>query len=427
VNESRDEPIIPADGRLITIDILRGLAILWVVVYHLWGLSAVGYRLLPAPRTYYERFWERLRDGDGLAASTAFTDLVFRLGNNGVTVFMILSGISLTISATRKRGAVSASQFYALRLRKLLIPYWAGWAIYVATLAIVALYRVPADGGTFRHNFEYLGLIHQGDPHQLIAGLLIFPRVLEFNYLFAPAPALWFVPLMLQYYLLFPVLQRLVERMGPLAFAGAGFVVSVGFTAWLIWEYGSVGARGYYWGGLFPFRLFEFAIGMSIGYAMVTHPRVLRRAFASAPALLALGALGLGLHTWGSWLDARSGYWESFGYPLLTAGFAALVLALVVVRPGVLLSSPPARLMAFVGTVSYTVLIVNEVFRHVNGYLIVQGHQWSAGWWWYIVVLYVPLTVVFAYPLAAVLGLLPASQARGREPTRGATPPGAPP
>ena len=39
----------------------------------------------PAPRAYYERFWERLSHGDAVAASTAFTDLVFRLGNNGVT------------------------------------------------------------------------------------------------------------------------------------------------------------------------------------------------------------------------------------------------------------------------------------------------------------------------------------------------------
>jgi hypothetical protein len=39
--------------------------------------------------------------------------------------------------------------------------------------------------------------------------------------------------------------------------------------------------------------------------------------------------------------------------------------------------------------------------------LIFQGYQWTVGWWIYVAVLYVPLTVVLAYPLAVLLGLTP--------------------
>jgi hypothetical protein len=53
------------------------------------------------------------------------------------------------------------------------------------------------------------------------------------------------------------------------------------------------------------------------------------------------------------------------------------------------------------------VLIINGSFFLINDYLILERHQWSLFWWYYIVVLYVPLTIVLAYPLSAVLGLLP--------------------
>lgn len=407
MDPSRDEPIIPADGRLITIDILRGLAILWVVVYHLWGASANGFVVLPFPRTYYQRFWERLGDGDPIAAFTAFTDLVFRLGYNGVTVFMILSGMSLTISAMRSRRPMPLLRWYPARLRKLLIPYWAAWCLYLATLAIVALYRTNADGGTFSHNFQYLGLAHMMDFDRARAGLLIIPRMFEARYLNAPSPTLWFVLVLLQYYLLFPLLLPLLRRIGPAPFAMMALAVSVAATAWLIGEYGSIWARGTWWRIWFPFRFFEFGIGIVIGYIVVEHPRALRRALSPRLALMALIALGLGLHTWGSWIDVRNRYLESFSYQLVAAGFAALVLALVVARPGTILTSPPLRLVAWVGTISYAVLIVNESFLYVNYYFIVQGYQWSVGWWYYVVVLYVPMTVILAYPLAVVLGLVP--------------------
>ncbi len=402
-----EDAIIPADGRLITIDILRGLAILWVVLYHIWGVSAAGFDFIPSPRVYEQRFWERLTAGELLPAATAFTDLFFRVGNNGVTVFMILSGVSLTMSAMRSRRPLSARSFYPTRLRRVLIPYWVAWALYIATLAGVGWYETRMNGGAFMHNFQYLATAKVMEWDFARAGLLLVPRGLRAQYLFAPAPTMWFVLLLVQYYLLFPLLMPLLRRVKPVAFASLCLSVSVGSSAWLIWAYGSIGARGHWWSAWFPFRFFEFGIGMAIGYAMVAYPATLRRTFPGAPAFVALIALGVGLHTWGGWLDDGSGYWNSFGYQLVTAGFALLVLALIVARPGAILTSRPLRLMAFVGTISYPVLIVNGSFFFINDYLIIHGYQWSFAWWYYIVVLYVPLTIVLAYPLAAVLGLLP--------------------
>jgi peptidoglycan/LPS O-acetylase OafA/YrhL len=157
----------------------------------------------------------------------------------------------------------------------------------------------------------------------------------------------------------------------------------------------------------FPFRFFEFGIGMAVGYAMVVYPATLRRIFGDARVAALLLAVAVAMHTAGGWIDAREGYWDAMGYDVLVGGLAIAIVALVVARPGRVLQSAPARLVAWIGTLSYAVLIVNGSFFFINNYLILERHQWSLFWWYYIVVLYVPLTIVLAYPLSAVLGLLP--------------------
>jgi peptidoglycan/LPS O-acetylase OafA/YrhL len=279
--------------------------------------------------------------------------------------------------------------------------------LYVATLACLAVYRTQADGGTYMRNFQYLGFGKLLDLDRVVAGLLIVPRGLDRQYLSAPSPTLWFVLLLAQYYLLFPPLSALLRRVGPIAFVAVMGVTSVGSTAWLIYEYGSVAAQTHYWAAWFPFRLLEFGAGMAIGYVMVYRPEVMRAVASSPFVLLAIVAAGVGLHTVGSMIDDTFGYWNAIAYPLVTAGFAAVAFAVVSMRPGAVLSSMPLRLIAFIGTISYTVLIVNESFLYLNDYFVLHGDQWSVGWWYFIVVLYVPLTVILAYPLAVVLGLVP--------------------
>jgi peptidoglycan/LPS O-acetylase OafA/YrhL len=229
--------------------------------------------------------------------------------------------------------------------------------------------------------------------------------VFDQRYFTAPSPTLWFVPLLLQYYLLFPALLAVLKRVGPVMFAVLAFAVSVGSTWWLIWEYDSLGLHPQLWGAWFPFRGFEFAVGMAIGYVLLERPSLAHRLSAAWPTPIAIVIAGVALHTVGSMLDDRDGYWNAFGYPLLTAGFAAVMFVVLTVRPGFVLSSAPFRLIAWIGVISYTVLIVNESFFHMNKYLIIEGYQWSAGWWFFVVVLYVPVTVLLAYPLAVVLGL----------------------
>ncbi|MBI5285837.1 MAG: acyltransferase [Chloroflexi bacterium] len=406
MKESRDEPIIPADGRLITIDILRGLAILWVIVVHIY--QPVTFEFAPR-RDYYERFVDRIRESEPLAAFTAFWEIVFRIGDHGVTMFMILSGLSLTVTALRRGGSVRAWDFYSSRLRKVLLPYWVGWLLFMLALALLAAYRMWADGGSFAHNLQFMGTGRQMSPEIAIEGLLIAPRSLSLeNAIEAQPRALWFVVLLVQYYLLFPLLLPLLKRLKPVAFSALFLAISIGSSAWMIWAFGDIdAAHGYIWAAWLPFRSFEFALGMALGYALVHEPGRLRRSLSRPPVVMSVVVAGLATHTVGSCLDSGNGYWNATAYSLIVTGLSAIMLTVICARPGVTLTSPPARLTAWVGTISYAVLITNEVPRLLGSYFLTQGWRYSAGWWYFMVVLYVPLTVVFAYPLAAVLGLLP--------------------
>jgi peptidoglycan/LPS O-acetylase OafA/YrhL len=254
-----------------------------------------------------------------------------------------------------------------------------------------------------------MGDFRQMSMEVAIEGLLIVPRGFSLeNALAAKPPALWFVLLLLQYYILFPLLFPLLRRIGPVAFAAASVAVTTVSSAWMVWALGDVhGMHGYIWSNWLPFRIAEFGVGMAMGYALIQHPQAVRRATSRIPVIAVSVIAGVAMHSYGSWIASDDGYLEALSYALIVAGLAVVMLNVIVMRPGLVLSSAPVRLLAFVGAMSYAALITNETFRVLNFYFLVQGWGFTAAWWYFIVALYVPLTVVLAYPLAAALGLLP--------------------
>lgn len=407
-DRKRAEDVIPKDRRSVAIDLLRGLAILWVVLFHLWGISTRGVGFGFERDVYYDRFVDRVRDGNIVAALTGLWDIVLRAGDDGVAAFMILSGVSLTVVASRSKVSLDLSTFLQRRITRLLIPYWVAWLLGIATIAALALFRTEADGGLFTRNFQYMGFIEMMNKDLALAGLLLIPRGLSLADFPAQPAALWFVLLLLQFYMLFPLLMPALRRLGPVVFVAICLAVSLASTAWLIERYGALGPRGYLWSMWAPFRIFEFGLGMAIGWMLATAPSTLQRVFWPWPRMAALVAAAIVLHTVGSNINDQHGYWRTIAHPLIVVGLSTVIVATCVLAPhaGRVFASAPVRLLAWIGTISYAVLIVNESFRTVHLYLLVQGWQWSAGWWFYVVVLYVPLTVLLAYPLAVVLGLV---------------------
>jgi peptidoglycan/LPS O-acetylase OafA/YrhL len=409
VNGRNDAPA----GRLPSIDILRGLAILWVVLFHVWG----DIEFFPgAPSGYYTQLTDEVRSGDGWASFTAFTDLLFRLGFQGVPLFMMISGISLTIAAYRAGDAVNWPRFVLQRFRKLLVPYWAGVVLTYGVIAGVAWRQAAIGDASFSDAFtggvtiSRYSIINV-DWGVAYASFALIPRLIEDEWFFAPQLALWFVGLIAQYYLLFPLLFFVMRRVGVVAFAVVTFGLTVGANWWIVDRYGAPEFKFAMVTGWAPFRLFEFTSGMAVGWLLAAPARERERAMAVVrhPAAIAmLLVLGFAAHTTGDLLVGRwtARYWQSLALPLSTLGLVMLALPLLVRRPGAFEASAVMRGLIMLGVMSYTLLIVSDAMRLVASQIRVEAGE-GAVWWTFLVAVYVPLTVVLAWPMARVLGLMP--------------------
>ncbi|HYM15019.1 MAG TPA: acyltransferase [Dehalococcoidia bacterium] len=404
------------EGRIVAIDLLRGIAILWVILFHLWG----DLEFFPAvPRAYYEQLTWQVKHGEGpWRIFTSCTDLLFRDGFQGVPLFMMISGISLTIAAYRAGGAPNWPRFFVQRFRKLLLPYWAGVAITYAVIALIAWRQATIGGGSFTSHLGdgvtiSLGSRVNVDPGVIYASIALVPRLLHDQWFFAPQLALWFVGLLAQYYLLFPLLFFVMRRIGVVPFLVLTFATTVMANWWIVDRFGAPEFQFRLVTGWAPFRLFEFTAGMAIGWLLAA-PEGARalRVLRSPSVIASLLLLGFAAHTTGDLLIGRWSvrYWQSLATPLMTLGLAMLVLPLLLKRPSRLDLSAPVRGLATIGVMSYALLIVNDPMRLVASQLRLE-HVAPDVWWAFLAAVYVPASIALAWPLARVLGLMPAPAA----------------
>jgi peptidoglycan/LPS O-acetylase OafA/YrhL len=390
-------------GRIVSVDIVRGFAILWVILYHLW--SDLKYPHIMSTGDTLHAVLDRARDLDPYALLGALTDAFFRLGFLGVPLFMILSGLSLTMSAMRRpltpRGTPA---FMYRRFRRVMIPYWFGFAYAVTFALALSFVQWQRHGG-----HAYWWFARHGDVPlaggQLFAGGLLVPRFWANDWQFAPEGSLWFVLLIVQYYLLFPPLLALMKRIGPLPFAVLAAAVTLLSLNRVFAVDGDLTQAASWVTMLAPFRIFEFALGMAGGYLLVRHPAALRAA-GSPPFALLLMSIGLALFLAGNTIDAAdSSHRVILIGPLIALGMSLFFLPLVARAPGQIEVWAPGRLLAWVGVISYTVLIVNEPLRSVTHTLRLEDAPlaWRVLW---VGVLYMPITLIAARPLAVLLGLV---------------------
>ena len=414
-----------AAPRLVAIDVLRAFAILWVVVFHLWG----DIKYFPAgPQHYYRQFAGQIEDGaPALDIFTAFTDLFFRLGFQGVPLFMMLSGISLTVAAYRSGDALRWPRFFVARFRRLLVPYWFGAALTYGVMAAIAWRQDVIGRGDFAEQFQHgvtisrLSVI-EVDWSVVVASFTLLPRLTGLEHFFAPQLALWFVGLLAQYYLLFPLLFFVMKRIGVPAFLLLTGAITLGANAWVVQQYQVPEVKFWLVTGWAPFRLFEFTFGMAIGWLIASPERDRALALARHPlSVAAMLALGFAAHTAGGVLtgDPSTGYWQAAALPLATLGLGLLALPLLVKPPSRVDVSLPVRALAGVGVLSYAILIVNDALRLVASQIRIENPP-DAVWWTFLVAVYVPLSIALAWPLALLLGLMPRRTPKPERVTAGA-------
>src|SRR6266540_5225138 len=179
--------------RLLWIDISKGLAILVVAYFHFF-------------RTYFQHGVLPPPDWGNLAAS-ALTILrlvwfkVSGLGFHAVGVFIILSGWTLMQSTMRRAesgpAAAGWGSWYRARFLRLYPMYWVAHLVYLVSPFVAHL--EPVDS---RIILSLLGLR--------------FIDIQE-NFMYLNA-AWWYFSMLIQFYLIFPLLFWTARRTGPWLF-----------------------------------------------------------------------------------------------------------------------------------------------------------------------------------------------------------------
>lgn len=336
---------LPASGfRLTWVDATKGVSILWIVVFHFFGAYSSARYPWPLNVSSFPSFWSQcapstFTDGVGCALEGLLAALIQR-GPNAVGVFIVMSGFGLTYGLA-KTGQPQGGWggWYRKRLLRLFPMYWAAHLVYLISPFV---YRQdPVD-------YRFL-LSLMGDR--------IVPVDKMFYYL---VPAWWFVGLLIQLYIVFPFLFRLLQKLRPVTFLILCCLFTV-ITRYLL--FGVLQANGnYLQGAFFGGRLWEFAAGMVLAYLYRRRPSSVEGGFFSLPMLMA----GVALYTLGVFAY-QPGFLYAFSDGLV--GMGLFVLLSHATRWTDRMVPIIGTILATVGVYSYGLYLLHQP------YVIHFGHE----------------------------------------------------
>ncbi len=232
--------------RIVELDILRVLALLFVVFHH--------------------ATWWFVDKYPGAREKLSF----FFLGDLGVSFFIILSGCALTISGSK---SCSFSTFYKKRFLSIIPSYWIAYL-----LVTVLLFSI---NGTFLQDFKlkkFLATFFAMDGWLSTAGFSTYYRVGE-----------WFTGFILLIYAIAPLVISLVKKRPFLSIVFFTFIsyLSIHYNDTIISSI-KVWSRNPYWNP--TARLAEFSIGVFLGL-LILNNKIFKNCF----ALLFLSSLTSGV------------------------------------------------------------------------------------------------------------------------------------
>jgi peptidoglycan/LPS O-acetylase OafA/YrhL len=325
----------PPNVRFDWVDGVRGLSILWIAVFH--GFITYGGRY-PWLRTFdaFPPFIAKCAPtsvfGKFSCAIEGIVAGLFQKGSEGVGVFLLFSGFGLTYSLLKRGGGEpSWKTWYRQRLIRLLPLYWLAHIIF-----LVSPFQLPHDPIDYRFVLSFFGD-------------RIYPVSEVFYYL---VPAWWFIGLLLQLYIVFPFLFRLLQRLGSMRFLVLCIVVTCA-ARYLISEV--IQANGLYiQGAFFACRLWEFAAGMVFGKLMIENPaRTMKYTFSWKCLLAGLIIYWLGL----------SSYQPNFLYSF-SDGLGATGLSIIMIHLAVRIDRIPyvGKAVAGAGIYSYGIYLFHQPY-----------------------------------------------------------------
>jgi peptidoglycan/LPS O-acetylase OafA/YrhL len=311
--------------RLLWIDISKALAILFVVYFHFFS-TYFEHRVLPPAD------WSNLATS-GLTILRLAWLKISGLGFHAVGVFIILSGWTLMQSTARRAeaGRIRWGAWYWARFIRLYPMYWVAHLVYLVSPFVARL--EPVDDRII------LSLL----------GLRFIDIQMNFMYLNA---AWWYFSMLIQFYLIFPLLFWTARRVGPWLFlligCAAGFFAR--YVLLVLWPQNGLWVLG----GFAICRLPEFALGMSLA---MWHAQSARR---MDWFLLRGAGFIVGLILYPAALQLYHGL-----YPYIFVDFATgacCMLEIVGIAGLISLVQGPAKAFGLVGLYSYGLYLTHQPY-----------------------------------------------------------------
>lgn len=222
--------------RFETVDLLRGLSILAVVLLH------CSIRFLV----------NEVRMGSGLPRF--WRHLLLENGGNGVTVFFAISGFLITLTSVRRFGGLERmrpGQFYRIRFARIA-------PLLLLVLAVLSVLHWGSLHGNAFHAWHVKSAV--GLPRALFSALTFHLNWLEAKTGYLPAnwDVLWSLSVEEMFYVFFPLVcvgllggRSPLRRVGwPLLFALAAALLVLGPWARSVWITTEIGQEKSYLGGM---------------------------------------------------------------------------------------------------------------------------------------------------------------------------------
>ncbi|MCD9876831.1 acyltransferase family protein [Streptomyces guryensis] len=336
------------------LDGLRGLAALYVVLFHCWLLSFPGFPENSGPSWLGWLMYGRL----------------------AVVFFLVLSGFSLALSPARNgwhQGGVA--RFLRRRARRILPPYWAALVLSVA----VAFFVVRAS--------------HHGPPNArtvVVYGLLLQDAFTART----PNGAFWSIAVEAELYLLFPLLLFVRRRLGAAVLVTGVTLLAVGRG--LLAGHASP-VEGDNW--LAPDLAPVFVAGLVGAGIIVAREKVRRLPWHWLAAFSALPVMSL-ISVRGSSWTVNHYFWVDLAVaPAMTMFLAAVATGRPVFLMRLLTTAP----MRSLGNSSYSLYLIHLPIIMVIVRKIAPDHA-SAGLptFWFTTILGLPASIVSAWLFSEV-------------------------
>jgi peptidoglycan/LPS O-acetylase OafA/YrhL len=315
--------------QVLGLDGLRGLAALYVVLFHCWLYTFPGYPDSSAPP------WL-----DGLM-----------FGRVAVVFFLVLSGFSLAISPARhgwRSGGVA--QFLRRRAWRILPPYWAAlvMSLIISWLVVPASHLGPPTGSSI-----------------LVYGLL------GQDMFTAPTPngAFWSIGVEAELYVLFPLLLFVRRRWSAAVLVAC---VTLPVLARGLMAADASAVEGVNW--LAPHLAPVFVAGMVGAGIVVASDRVRRLPWGWFAVLAAVPVLALGVVRGSVW-TVNHYFWVDLA---IAPAMTMLIAAVATGRPAVLVRLLTARPIRSLGSFSYSLYLIHlplvmAVIRRVAPHFVSPG------------------------------------------------------